>query len=59
MDFYFEMRLSGFSFNRHACGARQQSYSAAFRAKPFTGAMQTCHLVCHFMPLEPFALKYG
>jgi hypothetical protein len=34
------MRLSGFSFNRHACGARQQSYSAAFRAKPCPGAIQ-------------------
>jgi hypothetical protein len=40
MVFYFEMRLFGFSFNRHACGASQQSYSAAFRAKPCPGAMQ-------------------
>jgi hypothetical protein len=59
MTVCFEIRLFGISFNRHACGARQQSYSVAFRAKPCPGAMQICHLVCHFMPLEPFALKYG
>jgi hypothetical protein len=45
MVFYFEMRLFGFSFNRHACGARQQSYSAAFRAKPCPGAMQKMDII--------------
>jgi hypothetical protein len=34
------MWLRGLSFNRHACGAKQQSYSVAFRAKACSGAIQ-------------------